>query len=144
MIELGGFMYSYSIDGEGFNGGYGSCEQAIEACCDSHPEAEMLWVGECKKPTQPEQLWDANDWLEQVAAHEDYNGDYWDTSTRDEREWLESLIRPVLGLWLDRHGLRPEHFLVEGVKQYIVESIEVEGSVTRKVRAFRQSLTAGD
>lgn len=112
--------FAYSRDGETFSGDYDSLEEAVFEGLDG-TEDSTIWAGECVSPTQPEDWWQAVDWLEHVSCQDEYCGDHaddWDGSTKAQREELESLVRPVLAAWLDRHNLRPLHYAITNVAQY--------------------------
>ncbi len=123
--------FSYSRDRQNWNGEYPTREEAIEAAIgNAEPEAPpFFWVGQNNPPPAPENRWDAEDWVENVLCMDEYSSDAADGSlpvTKEQGEELESIIRPILGLWLDKHDLRPNFWLVEFVKEYDMQGKEVE------------------
>ena len=57
-----------------------------------------------------------------MSCHHDYSGEYaegWDVSTIEHREELEAEVRAVMAKWLDRHGLRPQFFVVQDIQEFI-------------------------
>lgn len=111
--------FSYSFDEQEYNGAFATREEAI-----AEAEAEdngIFWTGENVPATAPEDWWEAEDWLEHVSCQDEYNGDHadgWDHSSKSQRAELESLVRPILAAWLDRHSLRPKFFNVTNIKQH--------------------------
>ncbi len=115
-------MFAISSNEERYEGSYETIEEAIEEAANGYAY-ETFWVGKCVPPTQPEQWWDAADWLEHVSCQDSYSGEYaedWDDSTTEQREELEKEVRAVMASWLDRHKLRPRFFLVEDAVKYVV------------------------
>lgn len=115
-------MFAVSTDEENFIGSYATIEEAVEEAANGYAY-EKFWIGECGPPTQPEELWYAEDWLEHVSCQDDYAGEWaedWDGSTKEQREELEQGVRKVMAEWLDRHKLRPRHFNVVNIMEYHV------------------------
>lgn len=78
------------------------------------------WIGQFEDPTPPENLWNAEDWIEHVLCHDDYNGDWAEHSVSasvDQLNELETEVRKVLAEWLDRHALRPTFGIVQDAEQ---------------------------
>ena len=132
MSESGKWCYSFDgelYDSEEFN----TAEDVVAgvlAECDLL-DGESFSIGQCSPPIQPEDMWDAADWLEHVSVQDDYSGDWaedWDRSTKEQREELEAEVRTVLAAWLDRHKLRPTHFTIDSdsVREFMVEVIDGE------------------
>lgn len=87
-----------------------SREEAIAYGLDRYA-GNPFYVAKCEPPTDPEDYFDADDWIEMVSCQDDYRGDhaeYWDISTPDQREELTLAVRQVMSEWLRRHQLRPE------------------------------------
>ncbi len=121
--------FSYSLDGERYHGTKNNTfdECVREALKEVKPHGQ-IWVGVQRAPMQPEYYWDADDWLEHVSCQEDYSGDCaddWDISTKDEQDELNAEVREVLAKWLDRHGNRPQFWIVENP----VVLVELNGDV---------------
>lgn len=115
-------MFAISTDEERYEGSYATIEEAIEEAANGYAY-EAFWVGRCVPPTQPEELWDAADWLEYVSCQDSYGGEFaedWDDSTDEQREELEKEVRAVMASWLDRHKLRPCFFVVKDAVKYVV------------------------
>jgi hypothetical protein len=115
--------YSYSTNEENYDGTYASIKAACDAAAADVGVGGHFWVGENVPPPQPEFRWDAEDWLEQVSCQDEYSIDAavgWDQSTKVEREELEALVRPILAAWLDRHGNRPQFWMIEKPQKYYV------------------------
>lgn len=91
---------------------------------------QKFYVGKMVKPTQPEFWFEASDWLEMVSCQDDYPGDWstdWDRSTAAQRDELTQEVRAVLAAWLDRHNLRPVHFIVpESEEITVCDGVEYE------------------
>ena len=106
-------LWSISRDQERYDGLYPTAEAAIE---EGSQYAEPFWIGQCLDPTQPEDLWDATVWIEDVFSHEDYGGEWAEGHFDPSREQileLEAEVRPVMAAWLDRHGLRPKFWNID-------------------------------
>lgn len=115
--------YAYSLDEERYHGNFASEADAFFEVTTEHPGCRF-WIGECVPPTQPEDYWHTEDWLEHVSCQDSYSTEWsegWDHSTPEQRAELESLIRPVLAEWLDRHGLRPTFFEIGDVTEYAAD-----------------------
>lgn len=107
--------WSFSLDEERYEGQFKSMGDAIFAALKEADEGALFWVGENRPPTQPEEWWEAENWLEHVSCQDEYDSDCadsWDNSTKEQREELEIEVRKILGAWLDRHGLRPGFWIV--------------------------------
>lgn len=110
--------FSYSHDGQTYHGSFDTREQAIAEAIEEG-QGDAFWTGENVPATSPEDWWQAEDWLEHVSCQDEYCGDHadgWDNSTKAQREELESLVRPIMAAWLDRHGLRPTFWSVTEIK----------------------------
>jgi hypothetical protein len=115
--------FSYSFNQENYHGDFETREEAIaEAEAEAvHGGATRFWTGEQVKPWQPEDIWEAYDWLEDVSCQDEYSIDAaegWDESTKEQREELEAEVRKVMAAWLDRHDLRPKFWLIENVQEH--------------------------
>lgn len=120
-------QWSISTDGgENYHGRFTSKEEAIA----DYKASMQGWygtvhVGSCVPPPQPEDLWDADDWLDCVSRHEAYSldcADDWDKGiTREQKRELEAEVRVVMARWLDRHQLRPDFFLIEDAEEIKME-----------------------
>ena len=122
--------YSYSTNQESYFGDFATREQALAEAINEAREYghKKVWIGQSVPPTQPEDLWVAEDWLELVSCQDDYCLDCasdWDESTNAQREELESAVRTVMAEWLDRHKLRPKFFLVDNVEEIDVQPGEI-------------------
>lgn len=119
-------MFSISTDEEQYYGSYETAEKAIEEAANGYAYTNF-WIGECVSPTQPEDMWDSEDWLEHVSCQDAYSGDYaegWDNSTKEQRAELEQEVKTVMAAWLDRHKLRPSFFVIENpVEYHVVDGI---------------------
>jgi hypothetical protein len=121
-------MFSYAFDEQTFHGDFATREEAIAEAA-SEGGGDTFWTGENVPATQPEDWWVAEDWLEHVSCQDEYSGDHadgWDESTKEQRAELESLVRPILGEWLDRHSLRPSFFNVTNIKKHTADSHAVK------------------
>lgn len=115
--------YATSTNEEDFSGEYDTLQEALDEAAVGYAYT-TFWVGVMANPTQPEEFWSAEDWLEHVSVQDSYNtewSDGWDTSTKEQREELEAEIRPILAKWLDKYKLRPDFFTVTDVVKYEVE-----------------------
>ena len=113
--------FSYSHDEENYHGEFATREEALAEGRASGRVDATVWTGRSVPPTQPEEWWEAEDWLELVSCQDSYSldcADGWDESTKEQRRELESLVRPIMAAWLDRHGLRPRFWLVEDVIEH--------------------------
>ena len=118
--------WSLSTDQEHYHGTFGSRDEAI---AEGRSYYKRFWVGQCVTPTQPEEIWDASNWLETVWCHEDYQGDWAEGQVSPSKEQLHELsaqVTPVIAAWLDRHNLRPKHFVIN---YQSVEEITTEGEL---------------
>lgn len=108
--------WTVSENGENFRGDFETREEAIL----EGQQYGNFWIGTVHEPIQPEQWWNADDWLEHVTVQDEYGGDDaegWDDSTKEQREELEREVREVMSKWLDRHGLRPRFFNVKDIEE---------------------------
>lgn len=111
-------MFSYSSDNEHFEGQYDTREEAIAVAETMYPR---FWTGRNRLPVSPEEFWKAEDWLYQVSVTEEYSleeAEEWDESTPNQRKELESLVRPIMLEWLERHNLTPKFWHIEDMKQH--------------------------
>lgn len=116
--------YSWSVDEERYFGDFATVEDALLDAQSEDEDVKVVYVGERRSPTPPEDWWNAEDWLEHVSCQDDYQIDQasdWDESTKEQKEDLESEVRKVMAAWLDRHSLRPQFWLIEKAKKYVVE-----------------------
>jgi hypothetical protein len=116
-------MYSYSTDEELYCGEFATAELAVAEAADSQPDGHRFWVGENVRPTQPETMWHAEDWLELVSVQDEYSCEWtegWDESTYAQRAELETAVRTLMAEWLDRHGLRPRFWNITKPQAYMV------------------------
>lgn len=114
--------YCYSTDSENFTGRFSNFSEAIAESLAKTKHGDSFWIAESRQPIQPEDLWDAEDWLEHVSVQDDYGGDFgegWDLSSKQQREELEAEVRSVMKSWLDRHELRPTHYCVDESVKYL-------------------------
>ena len=77
-------MYCYSIDGEQYFGAFKSVEEAVDEAVN-HSEPEHFYIGKQVPPSQPEEWWEAFDWLEHVSCQDEYSGDWADSWTIRQR-----------------------------------------------------------
>ena len=116
--ELASEKWSVSTDEEHYVGEYESKEDAIEAGIED-AEIEQsggFWIGRCMPPIQPEEVFRAEEWIDDVHDHEDYCSDWADGQfdpTDHHIEELNTEVRKVMSAWLDRHNLRPTHWIIE-------------------------------
>lgn len=114
--------YSWSVNEEHYHGDFATVEDAIEEAAAEEPDAEAVFVGEKDSPIQPEDWWNADDWLEHVSCQDEYSGEFaedWDNSTKEQQSELEAEVRKVMATWLDRHNLRPGFWLIRKAKKYL-------------------------
>lgn len=133
--------YSYSIDdGESFFGAYDSRGAAAEGARDCLELEETKTAGQSVltarnvAPPPPESFWDAESWLEQVSMQDEYCflDDHWfydllglgEKEARALTDELEKEVRAVMAAWLDRHDLRPTHFIAADVEKTVFPSAE--------------------
>lgn len=109
-------LWAISSDGEH----YGPCDFESKADAIAEGEAyydgEAFYVGRIAAPTQPEEFWNAEDWLDHVSGQDDYGGDWaegWCDHATEHIEELEREVRAVMAAWLDRYNLRPNFFIIE-------------------------------
>ncbi|MEL6898371.1 MAG: hypothetical protein AAFP90_19925 [Planctomycetota bacterium] len=105
--------WAVSPDGEMYHGTFEDRQSAIEEGRKSY--AHNFFIGRTAAVAQPDELWSAERWLEEITEHEHYSyecGWDWDKSTPAERCELETQVCAVIRDWLDRHDLRPDHYLV--------------------------------
>lgn len=115
--------WSVSGDSERFDGAYSSKEEAIAEGRSMYPD-RSFWIGRNSPPTQPEDLWEARDWLEHVSVQDDYAGEWaedWDDSNDEQIAELEAEVRKVMAAWLDRHDLRPRFFNIDQMERISVD-----------------------
>lgn len=108
--------WSVSTNEENYHGTFDTVEEAIEEGRQMTEVGQVYWVAQCLAPTPPEDIWDAEDWLENVWCHEDYSGDWAEGQVSPNKEQcreLEEEVRKVMAAWLDRHGLRPTHWNID-------------------------------
>lgn len=111
----------WAISGDSENYGsttFATRDEAVAEGMAIYPDG--FYLGRIVAPTQPEDRWSADDWLEHVSVQDDYSGEHaedWDISTEEQREELETEVRKVMAAWLDRHGLRPDFWNVDEVEE---------------------------
>lgn len=118
--------FSISTDQENYSGNHSTEIEALEEAFADN-DCQSVWVGEDESPTQPEEFWQAEYWLEHVSCQEEYGSDWaegWDQSTKEQREELENEVSKVMAAWLDRHNLRPKFFLITKPKRVTREQFE--------------------
>jgi len=117
-------MFSISTDEEQYYGSYETAEEAIEEATNGYAYTHF-WIGECVSPTQPEDMWDSEDWLEHVSCqYPNLQHNHPDNSTKEQRAELEQEVKTVMAAWLDRHKLRPSFFVIENpVEYHVVDGI---------------------
>lgn len=117
--------WGYSTDGELFTG---ECETREQAIADGRVECDKVskyYVGRYTKVDQPEELFDAGDFINHVSEQDSYLGEYadnWDMSTNEQRKELTEILRAAIAGWLDKHKLRPKFWLVECVTAHEMDS----------------------
>ncbi len=112
--------FSYSTNEENYFGNYATREEAL-ADALAGESGSTIYIGENIPPIQPEVFWHASDWLEHVSCQDDYYSDFaddWDYSTKEQRAELESEVRQVMAKWLDKHKLRPRHYMVTNITEH--------------------------
>ena len=115
-------MFAISTNEERYDGQYKTLKDAVDEAMNGYGY-EVFWVGECVAPTQPEDWWEASDWLEHVHVQDEYCGEWaedWNQSTKQQRHELEDQVRKVMADWLDRHKLRPTFFNIANPVKYVV------------------------
>jgi len=116
--------YSYSTNEENYYGQFDTIEECIAEVIASYDDDQVFWVGENHPPTQPEELFDCEGWLDRISeCDEEYCNEWaqgWNRSTREHREELNELVKPILAAWLDRHDLRPKFWNIGAVTEYRV------------------------
>jgi len=113
--------WSYSTNEERYEGDFETEADAVAFALTLVSDGEEFWVGEDSEPVQPEDWWEAADWLEHVSSQDEYSmdcADSWDRSTKEQREELEAAVRNVMAEWLDRHRLRPTFWVVKDPVSY--------------------------
>lgn len=113
-------QYSYSTDGEMYNGHFDSIAAACHEATNGAEVGQTFWVGLNVSPPPPESYWRTGDWIEQISCSEEYSGDWaygWDASTKEQEAELEREVQAVLASWLDRHNLRPTFFNIEALRE---------------------------
>jgi hypothetical protein len=120
--------YAYSLDGERYHGSFGSAEEAAANGLNDD-DRDSVWVGECVPPPQPETFLDAAYILEHVQCQDYYSGEYgedWPNASKDQEAELTEALQAAFAAWLDRHGLRPEFFMVENVREITRAELEAD------------------
>lgn len=119
--------WAISTDQERYSGEYDSKEDAIS---EARTYSNTCWVGQCVAPTPPEDLftgYSVERWIEvSVLDHDDYSGEWAEgavAATKEQRDELAAEIRPLIAAWLDRHQLRPMHFIIDHIT---VEEVTME------------------
>lgn len=118
--------FCLSADGENYDSRFPTEQEAIDEAVAWG--CEVFYIGKPEKPSQPEEFWFVDEWISHVSEQDDYGGEYaegWYCGNREQEKELEEQVRPVLAAWLDRHKLRPKHWLINSSTKYIV----VEGQV---------------
>lgn len=86
--------YSWSHNEEQYFGDFATVDDALEEA-ESEGHEETVWVGERDSPTQPEDFWDADNWLEHVSCQDEYSHEVsedWDSSTKEQLAELEEEV----------------------------------------------------
>lgn len=122
-METASTKYSFSRNEEIYEGTFDSLEAVCDEAAANLGVGATFWVGEQQSPMPPENLWDAELWLEHVACQDDYSGECaedWGRATKMQRQELEDQIRPILAAWLDRHRLRPNFWTIANPRRFFV------------------------
>jgi hypothetical protein len=116
--------FAYSFNGENYTGGHTTREDAIAEAKAEADDHTRFYTGRCVPPQQPEDFWNAEDWLDHVSCQDEYGSDWadgWDDSTAAQRAELETEVRAVMAAWLDRHKLRPGFFTIDDEQEHEIE-----------------------
>jgi len=117
----------------GYSGGFDTFDAAVEEGLATFQD--HFWVGKVTQPTPPEKFFTREQiihWVETVDQGEDYTGDWvedWYKGTKEQETELVDQLREVISAWLDKHNLRPKHFVVE-VPERIDCQKEIENAET--------------
>ena len=117
----------------GYSGGFDTFDAAVEEGLATFQD--HFWVGKVTQPTPPEKFFTREQiihWVETVDQGEDYTGDWvedWYKGTKEQETELVDQLREVISAWLDKHNLRPKHFVVEVPKRIDCQK-EIENAET--------------
>jgi len=112
--------YAYGLTEELYHGDYDTAEEAAAAGFADHPERTVINVGEKRAPISPEDSISGDDLIEMVEGQDDYSLEVacdWPGNTKEQAAELTSMLRQTFGEWLDKHDLRPTHFIVENIRE---------------------------
>ncbi len=105
--------WSISTDEEHYESLFDTAEEAVE---EGRSGETPFWIGQCVAPIPPENIWKAEDWIENVLLQWDYSGDWAEDSvsaTGEQLAELESDVRKVMAAWMNRHRLRSTHWIID-------------------------------
>jgi len=110
--------YAYSTDKEHYHGEFDSPEEAATECIEND-DVDSCYVGEVIPPTPPETYIDVDAIIEHIQEQDDYNMEFaedWPDASAAQRKELDEALTAAFAAWLDKHGLRPTHYVVHNVK----------------------------
>lgn len=111
--------YCYTDTGEDFWGDFPTIEAVQEEVARIMPDSKTIWIGERRK-VEPELLWSAFDWLEQVRRSEDFNYDLGPLRRCSEKQQnqLDIEVRRLIVRWMNKNGIRPEFTVVKNIEVF--------------------------
>ena len=140
--------WGYSFDFETFEEAFDTPEQAKDALMTEAIARELnteckVWIGQYRKPGDPEGYVDADLLLEHSGCQDDYMGDWgdeWPGETKEQNQELTDAIQKVYAEWLDKYDLRPSWGIIE------METIQkfTVGQLMDSVVGLRQPQTSED
>ena len=113
--------FSISTDEVCYEGKYETLEEALQEASHGY-DYEEFWVGEIRKPRQPETFLDVDCLLDDIGdGDEDWSMDCanWHISIEDRSD-LKNRFEKQMTEWLDERSLRPTWFVVDSATKYVV------------------------
>lgn len=119
--------YAYSTDRERYEGEFDSAEEAAREAFAEDEQREQVEVSVIELPLPPEHYVNAGCILEHILCQDDYNypaAEDWPGETKEQRDELTEMLQKTVAQWLDKHSLRPTHFMCNQPVTYYREEME--------------------
>ena len=118
--------WAWTVDEEHYDGPFDTWEEAAQ---EAGTPGETVLVGQCRAPGTVEYI-DAALLIDRILEHDDYGMDCAEHSLSYSQTQLDELtttIRAAFTAWMDKHGLRPNFFVVDSSKTVEVPALTTKG-----------------
>jgi hypothetical protein len=128
--------WSYSHDGELYNGTFDTFEECLAECTDGMDR--HFFIGQAKSPPPPEDYFSWRDLAEHASCQDEYSGDWaedWDRATEAECKELEAEVAEVIREWRERHDVGPHFYNID---EDTVREFRIVGGKLEEVNAKKR------